>query len=60
MRAGKGRSEVYLNDWRREIATCGDDLNAEVEARVDLLERRYTDDDLLELIRAHGTPLQPV
>jgi len=60
MRAGKGRSDVYLSDWRREMATCGDDLDVEAQAEADRLEERYTNDDLLALIRAHGKPLQSV
>ena len=60
MRAGKGRSDVYLSDWRREMATCGDDLDVEARAEADRLEERYTNDDLLALIRAHGQPLQSV
>ena len=64
MRAGKGRSDVYLSDWRREMATCGDDLDvearAEADREADRMEERYTNDDLLALIRAHGKPLQSV
>ena len=60
MRAGKGRSDVYLSDWRREMITCGDDLNTEAQAEADRLEEQYTNDDLLALIRAHGKPLQSV
>jgi len=60
MRAGKGRSDVYLSDWRREMATCGDDLNAEAQAGADRLEEQYSNDDLLALIRTHGKPLQTV
>ena len=60
MRAGKGRSDVYLSDWHREMATCGDDLNAEAQAGADRLEQQYSNDDLLALIRAHGKSLQNI
>ena len=60
MRAGKGRSDVYLSDWRREMTTCGDDLNAEAQAGADRLEEQYSNDDLLALIRTHGKSLQIV
>lgn len=60
MRAGKGRSDVYLSDWRREMTACGDNLDAEAQAGADHLEEQYTNDDLLALIRAHGKPLQSV
>ena len=26
MRAGKGSSDAYLSEWRREASTCGEDL----------------------------------
>ena len=58
MRAGKGRSDIYLSDWRREMTICGDDLNAEAQAGADRLEEQYSNDDLLALIRAHGKSLQ--
>ena len=60
MRAGKGRSDVYLSDWRREITTCGDDLYAEAQAGADRLEGQYTNDELLALIRNHGKTLQNI
>ena len=60
MRAGRGRSDVYLSDWRQEIATCGDDLSVEARAGADRLEERFSNDDLLVLIRAHGKPLQVI
>ena len=56
MRAGKGRSDVYLSDWRREMSACGDDLYAEAQAVADRLEEQFTNDDLLVLIQAHGKP----
>ena len=60
MRAGKGRSDVYLSDWRREITTCGDDLDAEAQTWAHRLEEQFTNDDLLAFIRAHGKPLQSI
>ena len=60
MRAGKGRSDVYLSDWRREITTCDDDLDAEAQTWAHRLEEQFTNDDLLALIRTHGKPLQSI
>jgi hypothetical protein len=61
MRAGKGRSDVYLSDWRREITTCGDDhLDVEAQTWAHRLEEQFTNDDLLALVRAHGKPLQSI
>ena len=58
MRAGKSGSEAYLADWKRSSSPqrrCGDDLQAEAAGRRPRrIEARYTDDDLLRLIRAHG------
>jgi len=55
MRAGKGSSDAYLADWKRsEPRACGDDMQAEAEAEAALIEARYSDEDLLRLIRAHG------
>jgi hypothetical protein len=55
MRAGRGSSDAYLEDWRRSPpATCGDDLQAEAERAAAAIEARYSDDDLLRIIRAKG------
>lgn len=55
MRAGKASSGDYLADWKRsDPRACGPDLQAEAQAEADKLESRYSDDDLLRLIRAHG------
>ena len=55
MRAGRGSSEAYLEDWRRSAPRpCGDDLQAEATAAAADIEGRYTDDDLERLIRAKG------
>jgi len=56
MRAGKGSSSAYLEEWRRESRTCGDSGDpqdiATREARE--LEARFSDDQLNALIRNHG------
>jgi hypothetical protein len=55
MRAGKASSADYLADWKRSAPrACGDDMQAEAEAEALRIESRYTDEDLLRLIRAHG------
>ena len=54
MRAGRGSSEAYLEDWRRSSRPCGNDLQAEAAAAAADIESRYTDDDLERLIRAKG------
>ena len=55
MRAGRGSSDAYLEDWRRSAPLpCGDDLQAEAAAAAAAIEARYTDGDLEQLIRAKG------
>ena len=55
MRAGKSGSDAYLADWKRgEPRACGNDLQAEAASEAARIEARYSDDDLLRLIRAHG------
>ncbi len=55
MRAGKSGSDAYLADWKRsEPRACGNDLQAEANAEAARIEARYSDDDLLRLIRSHG------
>ena len=56
MRAGKGSSEAYLSEWRRQTSPCSDDLETEARAAAEQLERQYSDEALLALIRAHGEP----
>ena len=59
MRAGKGSSDAYLSEWRREASTCGDDLESAAKELADLLEMRYNDAALLALIRAKGVKTDP-
>jgi hypothetical protein len=55
MRAGRGSSDAYLEDWRRAAPQpCGDELQAEAQAAAEAIEARYTDEDLERLIRAKG------
>ena len=59
MRAGKGSSDAYLSEWRREASTCGDDLESAAKELADLPEIRYNDDDLLALFREKGVKTDP-
>ena len=55
MRAGKGSSDAYMSEWRRETVTWDDgDLGGAVQARAQELEAGFTEEDLLALIRAKG------
>ena len=53
-RAGKGSSDAYLSEWRRDSRNCSDDLEAEAQAAGDSLDQQFSDDDLLALIRSKG------
>ncbi|MGE4634711.1 MAG: virulence factor [Arenicellales bacterium] len=56
MRAGKGSSDAYLSEWRRETVTCSDDDRDQMAAQtVERLEAAFTDENLLALIRAKGS-----
>ena len=54
MRAGKGRSEAYMEHWRREPRACGNDLSAEAEAEASRLESQYSDKTLESIVKAGG------
>lgn len=54
MRAGRGGSDAYMADWRREPEPCGDDLEAAADAAAAELEAAYSDEDLQQLVRARG------
>ncbi|MEM7207723.1 MAG: virulence factor [Pseudomonadota bacterium] len=55
MRAGRGGSDAYLEDWRRENeAFEGSDMQAVAEARAAELESEYDEKRLEALIKAGG------
>ena len=55
MRAGRGSSDAYLEDWRRSAPQpCGDDLQVQAATAATQIEARYSDEDLERLIRAKG------
>lgn len=54
MRAGKGGSDAYMEDWQRISEGCGEDLQQEAEAAVARLEAAFSDEDLEQLVRNQG------
>ncbi len=54
MRAGKGSSDKYIEDWRRESRACSNDLQSEASAEAEKLESAYADDVLERMIKAGG------
>jgi hypothetical protein len=57
MRAGKGSSDAYLAEWRRESSACEsiNDLREFAEMEAKRIEAEYSDDRLLQLIRRNGS-----
>ncbi len=54
MRAGKGSTDDYLADWRREESRCDDDLDAVATATAAKLEQDYTDERIRILVKNDG------
>ncbi|MDH3748529.1 MAG: virulence factor [Gammaproteobacteria bacterium] len=57
MRAGKGSSDAYLSEWRREstMIETTEDLRALVQSAASEFEAQFNDQRLHELIRNHGS-----
>jgi len=56
MRAGRGSSDAYLSEWRRESREVPvSDLQAEVDKLAAELESSLTDEDLTRLVRSKGS-----
>ena len=57
MRAGKGSSDAYLSEWRRETSRCDADGELQQIAVRELarLESEFSDERLVALIRNHGS-----
>jgi hypothetical protein len=55
MRAGRGSSDAYLADWRREsVEVPGDELEQAVAAEADRLVALFPDEVLRATILNHG------
>jgi hypothetical protein len=54
MRAGKGGSQAYIDDWRREARECGSDLRSAAESAARELEAAWSDELLDRTARAKG------
>ena len=56
MRAGKGGSEEYLADWRRETTSLEADgtLQSIADQLAKEIEQRFTDEDIKTLVKAKG------
>ena len=57
MRAGKGGSDAYIAEWRRDRSSVDtdDDLAAIVAKELERLESEFSDERLTQLIKNHGS-----
>ena len=57
MRAGKGSSDAYIAEWRRELLMLetDDDLREIADQEIARLEAEYPDERLQQMIRNHGS-----
>jgi len=55
MRAGRGASDAYLEDWRRVAEEADGDLEAAVNQRVAELESQFDDAYLEAVVKAGGS-----
>jgi len=60
MRAGRGSSDKYLEDWRRESKACEADIEQAVHDEAARLEAQFSDQDLDHAARAGGIIKQEV
>ena len=55
MRAGKGSSDAYMADWRRDIKNIKvDDPESIVDREIEILETLFSDDILEKTVKAKG------
>ena len=54
MRAGKGSSDAYMEDWRRERSACSNELQQVADAAAEELLAYYNDTYLEALTKAKG------
>ncbi len=54
MRAGKGSSDAYMEDWRRDRSPCGSELQTIADNAAEELLTRYNDTYLEALVKAKG------
>jgi len=55
MRAGKGSSDLYIAEWRREAKAVDGDLEALLDARIAAFEDEWSDEFLESVVKAGGS-----
>jgi hypothetical protein len=54
MKAGLSEMDAYLDEWRRDTRSCGNDLDGEVASEVERLETAFPRELLLRMTRTGG------
>jgi hypothetical protein len=54
MVSGEHGTDAYLAAWRREAASCGDDLESEATAAAARVEAEFDDARLVQLVKSGG------
>jgi cvfA/B/C family virulence factor len=54
MVSGEHGTDAYLAAWRREVGTCGEDLESEAAAAVQRVEAEFDDARLAKLVKSGG------
>ncbi|OED39460.1 hypothetical protein AB833_15250 [Chromatiales bacterium (ex Bugula neritina AB1)] len=54
MRAGKGSTDAYLEDWRREQTECDNNLEAAAQAAAEKLEQQFDLERLQLIVKNKG------
>ena len=54
MVSGEHGTDAYLAAWRRDVGTCGDDLDAEAAAAASRIEVEFDDARLARLVKSGG------
>jgi hypothetical protein len=52
--AGKTEAGAYMDNWRKDVLECSDNLQAEAEKKAGELEAAYSDEQLRQLIKSKG------
>src|SRR5579871_3138525 len=54
MVSGEHGTDAYLAAWRRDVGTCGEDLEAEATAAVTRIEGEFDEARLKQLVKTGG------
>ena len=58
-KADKRSMDAYIDEWRKENRSCGDDLAQEVQAEAERLEAEYPQNALNALVESGGVRAAP-